>query len=106
MEVLRDKSYKNYTYISRYSGVPYYYHSFDDRYVYGTTFQLSENTPFQTYEVRVGDTLDNLALHFYGAPIFYWVIADFNRIRDPFIKLTPGDRIRIPTLTMIEFDRS
>ena len=50
------------------------------------------------------DTLDLLALNYYGRPDFYWIIADFNGIKDPFIDLPKKFKtIRIPTLTQIYY---
>ena len=34
---------------------------------------------------------------------YYWIIADFNRIQDPFINLPVGYTIKIPVLSNIEF---
>ena len=37
--------------------------------------------------IKDTDTLDSLALKYYGRPDLFWVIADFNRIQDPYINL-------------------
>lgn len=102
MDILTDKSYKSYNYTSRYSSYPYYYNYLDDKYVYGLTSQLSTNTDYTTHDVEIGDTLDKLAYKYYGRPDLYWVIADFNRIQDPFIVLyNKYNYINIPNITNI-----
>ena len=50
-------------------------------------------------------TLDFLANKYYGRPDYYWVIADFNHIRDPFINLSDWfNTIKIPSLGSLEFE--
>ena len=51
------------------------------------------------------DTLDSLALKYYGRPDLFWIIADFNRIQDPFIKLVDYfSIIKIPSLSTLSFE--
>ncbi len=105
MSILVDKQYKNYDKVSRYQIFPFYYNTVDKRYVYGLTANLkTQDTPFVAHKVKFGDSLDSLALYYYGNPTYYWVIADFNRIRDPYSKLTPDSIIKIPTFSSIEFE--
>lgn len=104
MDVLKNKSYKEYRDVSRYSVFPYYYHSVDNKYVYGTTAQTVSNAPHTVVTVERGDTLDSLSLKYYNTPVYYWVIADFNRIQDPFKPLEVGQSLRIPAFTTIAFD--
>lgn len=104
MDVLKDKNYKDFDYTCRYSGIPYYYHSEDEKYFFGTTFNLDKSTSYVIHEVTARDTLDSLALRYYDNPTLYWVIAYFNDIQDAFINL--GDyykTIKIPTITGIKF---
>lgn len=104
MDILQDKQYKTYAYISRYSSFPIYYNTVDDKYVYSLTEQLLEDVPYTAHKVGQKDTLDSLALTYYGRPDLFWVIADYNRINDPFIKLSDNLQIiKIPTLSNIEF---
>ena len=103
MEVLKNKSYKQYDKISRYSPFPYYYHTKDDKYVYGKTSYLRDDTLYTTYTIKRGDTLDGLALEFYNNPTLFWIICSFNRIQDPFTQLKEGETIKIPSLSNIEF---
>lgn len=104
MNPLTNKSYKQYHKLSRYSPFPYYYHSKDNKYVYGTTAYLKDTTIYTTYTIKKNDTLDSLALKYYSNPTLYWVICSFNHIQDPFIELKEGETIKIPSLSNIEFD--
>ena len=105
MDVLEEKSYKSYEYISRYTSFPYYYHTEDDKYIYGTTAQLEDSIGYVEHVVNSNlDTFDSLALKYYNNPTLYWVICDFNRIQDPYTKLKIGQRIKIPSLSNITFD--
>lgn len=45
------KYYKEYNYISRYEGFPYYYDSLNNRYHYGLTANLNKDTPYASYVV-------------------------------------------------------
>ena len=104
MEILSDKSYRSYGYISRYSSFPYYYNNMDGKYVYGTTSQLNtEGDTYVLHKVGSNDTFDTLALQYYNNPTLYWIICDFNRIQDPYTKLKVGQQIKIPSLSNIKF---
>lgn len=106
MDRLKNKSYKSYDCISRYSAFPYFYNEEDDKFVYGITNWLSEDTTYVEHEVKRGDTLDSLSLTYYGRPDYYWVIADFNRILDPFARLSDKfTKIKIPTISSIKYRR-
>lgn len=103
--VLTTKQYKQYDRVSRYSVFPYYYNRLDKKYIYGITAQLKkDNTPFVSHTVQRNDTLDTLSLYYYNSPLYFWVIADFNNIQDPFKDLKEGSVLRIPTFTAIDFD--
>lgn len=104
MNVLSDKSYKSYSYISRYAVTPYYYHKKDNRYVSGTPFYLNDSTPYKVHIVKRNETFDTLALHYYNNPTLYWVICSYNHIQNPYKSLKEGDSIKIPSLSTIEFD--
>lgn len=56
MDVLKDKQYKDYNYLSRYESFPYYFHSIDRKYIYGTTAQLDQNLSYSIYKVKRGDS--------------------------------------------------
>lgn len=104
METLLNKSYKDYNYTSRYSPFPYYYHKKDDKYIYGITAYLDETTAFTLHTVSQGETLDKLAMYYYNNPTLFWVICSFNRIRNPYMYLIPGQKLKIPSLANIKFD--
>lgn len=105
MDVLKDKQYRNYSYLSRYSSFPFYYNTEDKKYIYGTTSQLNQDITYILYKVKANDTLDSIALDYYNNPTFFWIIADFNQIQDPFIQLIEGTEIKIPTLSEISFEQ-
>ena len=104
MDVLTNKSYRSYDYTCRYATFPYYYHSVDKKYVYGITGQLSNSTEYTLHTVTDTDTLDSLAQKYYGRPDLYWIIADYNRIQDPYINLFEHyNSICIPSLSSVKF---
>lgn len=103
MDVLINKAYRNYDRLCRYSNFPYYYHTLDDKYVYGTTAQLAASTPYTLHKIKQGDTLDSLALYYYNNPTYYWILCDFNRIQDPFMDLPIDKFIKIPVLAKIQY---
>ena len=104
MDVLTDRAKKSYPYISRYSPFPFFYHTVDDKYIYGITSQLSDDTAYVLHYVTEEDTLDSLAEKYYGRPDLFWIIADFNKIQDPFIKIFGKYKtLKIPSLSNITF---
>ena len=104
MDVLTNKSYKTYDSVSRYSPFPYYYHTLDNKYIYGVTSHLGKNVSFVEHTVESKDTLDSLSLTYYGRPDYYWIIADFNDIQDPYIYLYKKYKtLKIPTFTSVNF---
>ena len=103
MDILTNKTFKQYSYISRYSNCPIYYHRLDDKYITGTAKDLDKSTLSSDYIIQRGDTLDKLALRYYNNPTLYWIICLFNSINDPFIELEPGTIIKIPVLSNIRF---
>lgn len=100
---LTNKQYKDYDYLSRYTSFPFYYNEEDRKYVYGVTSQLNQNITYVLHEVKDNETLDTLALDYYNNPTFFWIIADFNHIQDPFLKLEIGSKLKIPTLNEVNF---
>lgn len=103
-DILTDKQFREYNKISRYSGVPYYYNKTDNKYMYGTGKNLKTDTPFKIHTVKEGDSLDSLALYYYNNPTYFWIVADFNRIQDPYISLEVGQKLKIPTFSFIDFE--
>lgn len=104
MNILKDARLRQYKKLSRYATFPYYYNTLDDKYQYGTTSYLKKDCQYENYKIKYGDSLDILALKFYNNPTYYWVIADFNNIIDPFLELPEGYYIKIPTISNIEFE--
>lgn len=103
-DILTNKQFKTYTKISRYSGVPFYFNTIDNRYQYGVGTNLRTDTAHKVHKVIEGDTLDTLALYYYNNPTYFWIIAEYNRIQDPYEQLEIGSRIKIPTFSTIEFE--
>ena len=103
MEIAKNKYYKNFNSVNRYGQYPFYYNTEDKRYFGGITNHLKDTTAFVFHNIKEGDTLDSLSLYYYGNPTRYWIIADFNRIQDPFIELIPGEKIKIPSFADIQF---
>lgn len=104
MDVLKNKKYKDFNYTCRYSGIPYYYHTKDDKYIFGIGSNLKKDTSYILHEVKEIDTLDSLALKYYNNPTYFWIIAMFNDIQDAYIKLSDYYKtIKIPTITGIQF---
>ena len=106
MDVLSNKQYKDYSYVSRYSSFPFYYHREDDKYVYGITSYLDNSTFYTMHTIQRNDTLDNLALYYYGNPTLYWIIASYNHIRNPYTPLIEGQTIKIPSISNIQYDKT
>ena len=61
--------------------------------------RLEKNLPNIKHTVISGDTLDSIALFYYGNPTYYWMIADYNDILDPFSPLTVGTVLYVPTFS-------
>ena len=68
MDILTDKSKRDYAYTSRYASFPYYYNTEDGKYVYGLTDNLKDTTEYVIHYVDGNDDLDFLALKYYGRP--------------------------------------
>lgn len=103
MDVLSEKQYKQYQKLSRYQLFPVYWHKLDEVYVQGTSSHLYDDTSYINHVVKPGETVDDLALYYYGNPTYYWIILDFNRIQNPFEELEKDTVLKIPTFSDIEF---
>lgn len=104
-EHLKNKEYKEYNRVSRYSVFPFYYVVEDNKYNYGITSHLrTDNVKFVPHKVKRGDTLDTLALYYYNNPTYFWIIADFNKINDPYKQLNIDSILNIPTFSDVEYD--
>ena len=104
MDVLKNKKYLTYDYTSRYTGIPCYYNTHDQKEVYGIGANALKNTGYVLHKVTQEDTLDRLALAYYNNPTYWWMIAYFNDIQDAFIKLsTKYTTLKIPKLNSLVF---
>ena len=104
MDSLTNKKYLQFDYFSRYLNVPYYYNKQKEDEVCGIGTQMNKNSEYVNHQVHPGDTLDSLALKYYNNPTYWWVIAYFNTILDPFIVLSNNYKVlRIPSLSSISF---
>ena len=104
MEKLTTKRYNSYDYLCRYTGVPVYYDPETQTDLSGVGTQMNTKTAFVSHAVKPEDTLDSLALTYYNNPTFWWVIAYFNKITDPFIQLSRKfSTLKIPSIASIEF---
>ena len=105
MDKLINKKSTTFDYTSRYAGVPFYYDTKKQRDVYGIGSQINFDTPFLLHTVKSSDTLDSLALTYYNNPTYWWVIAYFNKINDPFIDIVRNySKLKIPTISNIVFE--
>lgn len=102
--ILVNKQYKTYERLSRYSQFPIYYNTVDEKWLVGTTAQLSDKSPYQTYKTTGKETYDMIALSYYNNPTLYWVICDFNHIQDCFEPPKPDTVLKIPVISSIRFD--
>ena len=50
-----------------------------------------------------GDSWDSIALDYYGSPIYYWVVCDFNGILDSLELPKVGTAIKVPAINSISF---
>lgn len=104
MDTLKNKTYKSYDYLSRYTQVPYYFDTIKQREIYGIGSNLQKNIPYVSHKVSPGDTLHKLALRYYNNPTYWWIIAYFNNIQDAFITLKDQYAIiQIPNISSIAF---
>lgn len=104
MDILKNKAAESKDYISRYSNFPFYYHSLDNKYIQGLSRHLKTDISYVVIDVKQDTTLNFLANKYYGRPDYWWVIADFNRIQDPFLPLYPKfSKIKVPGIASIEY---
>ena len=65
---------------------------------------LSVNEDDDTYviEARFEGRLDLITTLFLGEPRYWWVIAQYNNILDPYTEVTEGTILYIPTLDRVK----
>lgn len=62
-----------------------------------TSFKVTD----EIHTVKGGQGLRDVAQVVYGDARLYWIIAEFNNIIDPFIKLEEGKELRYPSMLRI-----
>ena len=91
-----------YTYFSRYTATAVYFHLEDRKFFLETYKAVTANNDGVIHTLMPGDTLDTLALKYYGSPIYWWIIADINNILD-INDIPVGTELRIPQIANVEF---
>ena len=61
-------------------------------------YPLYKTSNYRRVEIEEDITLDELSYKYYGTPLYYWVIGEFNNIKDPFVKVKKGENLKIPVL--------
>ena len=104
MEILKDKKYKDYESLSRFTGFPTYYNTEDEKYVYGILSQMRTNVEYVEHKILERDTLESIAFKYYGRPDYYWIIGMFNNINDCFENLYDKYKtVKVPVISNIAF---
>lgn len=103
MDILTNKSTKQYDTLSRYSSFYTYYNTEDRKYMYGLISNLDNSTEYSLYKITQFDTLESIALKCYGRPDYYWIIAMYNNIIDVFEDITDRESIKVPNISNIKF---
>lgn len=105
MNSLKNKTRRDYDYLSRYAAFPFYYNVEDNKYIYGLSKRLKQVSSYVVINIDMSSTLENLAVKYYGRPDYYWIIADYNRIQDPFLPLYPRyTTLKLPSISAIAFE--
>lgn len=101
--VEKDSTRKDYNYVSRYANLDTYFNSKDKTRYYETARPINKSKVknYVTHIVGRNETLDTIALKYYGRPLYWWIIADYNDILDVF-NLKEGTNLKIPYLSDIE----
>lgn len=63
---------------------------------------IGERVDDRIHECTEGDTLYGIAHAYLGNAELWWVVADFNRIRDPLTTLEAGQLIRLPSIERLQ----
>lgn len=99
----KDVNKRTYDYFSRYSELDTYYNNLDKKRFYETFNPLSKSIDsYVKHTVLINESLDTIALKYYGNPLYWWIIADINDIVDPF-KLKVGTDLIVPYLNQVKF---
>ena len=101
---LIDETYKEYDRFSRYQTTPCFYNTSTQQNQCGVSNWLKNDTTYSLHFVKKDETIDMIALYYYNNPTYYWIIADFNRIVDPFVQLEEGQQLKIPVFSNVVFE--
>lgn len=105
MDKLINKQSTTFDYTSRYAGVPFFFDTAKNKSIYGIGHQIRFDTPYLVHTLQTADTLDSLALTYYNNPTYWWAIAYFNKIHDPFVDIVRTYRtLKIPNISGIVFE--
>ncbi len=66
-------------------------------------FSFPRDISDQVYAVenKYAGSLSNISTVFYGEPRWWWFLAMYNNILDPFSEITPGRILLIPTIARL-----
>ena len=104
MDELKDKVFLKTDYLSRYTTVPCYYNTVYEKEIMGIGTSLNTNYPYVLHKVTQEDTFDSLSLKYYNNPTYWWYIAEFNKILDPFIHIIEHyNTLKIPNISNVDF---
>lgn len=104
MDILTNKRVNRFEYICRYTGVPYYYNTEDQRDIMGLGQNMLKDIPWVAHKVLPEDTWDSLALTYYNNPSYWWVIAYFNDVQDSLAPIEEKFKVvKIPSISEIRF---
>jgi len=59
------------------------------------TAQYNSVNFFDEYIVTDYDRWDSISNRFYQTPHFWWMLANYNKVKDPFSELVPGTTLRV-----------
>lgn len=57
---------------------------------------VSKSQTYTQITVSSPTTFDLLSLQYYGSPLMYWLIADFNGYLDPTVTIPAGTILKVP----------
>lgn len=107
MDTLKEKSYLDFSYLSRYAFSPVFFDTLKSKYVTGIgQILVKDKLAYFTHTVTRRDTLDSLALKYYNNPTYWWIIAQYNDIQDAFRPLYGSYKVlQIPNLSTLVFEK-
>lgn len=67
-----------------------------------TVFEQFDDDNIYVVEAKFAGRLDQITALYLGDPRYWWVIAQYNNILDPWSEITEGTILYIPTLTRVQ----